>query len=150
MLRFEKRWAEAVLSGFAPAGNPGLAPAPGEVDYAAAMEHILRVAGPRAGLGFRAALWMAALAPAWSWRRPVTAVALSPGERARLLDELLTHRSFVPRELSLMLKVAASMAMMATPSVRARSGYDAPMVQADDLTRSGERVRLPLAMDEVA
>lgn len=152
MLGFEKRWATAVLSGFAPEGGDGLAPRRGEVDFAGTMEQVVTSAGPRAGMGFRAALWAGALAPVWMWRWPCTAGALSQQDRARMLDAMLHHRSYVARELALLLKVAASMALLGTGSVRARSGYDGrlPEEPEEDLLESGERMHLPVLEEEVA
>src|SRR5690349_23160067 len=103
---------------------------------------MLRHATPLAAIGMRAALWMAALAPLWLWGRLSTVSKLANERRSELLRQLLSHRAFAVRELTLLLKLAATMALLGTPSVRARSGYDS--VQAATVVESGVRVKLPV------
>jgi hypothetical protein len=121
---FERRWAVDLLSAFAPTGSTGLSPLEAEVDYLAVIETMRRRATRLAALGLRAAIWLLALAPIWHRRSLRTISALPASARASLLSELLVHRAFVVRELSLLLKLCASMALLGTRSVRARSGYD--------------------------
>ena len=142
MTRWERRWAKQLLGAFAPSGGPGLAPLPGEVDYESAFVRMRRHATPLAALGLRVALWMAALAPLWLWGRLATVSKLAIERRSELLRQLLSHRTFAVRELTLLLKLAATMALLGTPSVRARSGYDS--VQAAAVVESNVRVRLPV------
>jgi hypothetical protein len=129
--RVERRWARALLEAFAPTGGPGLAPRAGEVDFLATFTTLTRRARPRAAWGLRLAVWLAALAPMWLWGRLRTITGLDREARAQLLDELLRHRSFPVRELTLLLKLAAAMALLGTESVRARSGYDHVQARAD-------------------
>jgi hypothetical protein len=147
MTRFEKRWARLLLAGFAPAGGPGLAPLPDEVDYDRAVSRMRREGTPLAAFGLRLAIWIAALAPLWLWGKlaTVTVSALAVERRAELLRELLVHRVFAVRELTLLLKLCAAMALLGTPSVRARSGYD--HVQPAAEIESGLRTRLPLVAE---
>jgi hypothetical protein len=140
MMRLTLRWATDLLSAFAPEGGLGLAPLTGEVDYAGAYLTLLRGGTRLAALGLVAAVWLLASAPAWRWGRFVSVSRLAPTERARLLAELLRHRWFVVRELTLLLKLAAALALLGVPSVRARSGYDNVQVRESGLQR-----RLPLA-----
>lgn len=142
MTRWERRWAQHLLAAFAPSGGPGLAPLAGEVDYETAFMRMRRHATPLAALGLRVALWMAALAPLWLWGRLATISKLATPRRSELLRQLLAHRTFAVRELTLLLKLAATMALLGTPSVRARSGYDS--VQAATVVESGMRVKLPV------
>ena len=142
MTRWELRWAKHLLAAFAPSGGPGLAPLAGEVDYETAFVRMRRHATPLAALGLRVALWMAALAPLWLWGRLATVSKLAIPRRSELLRQLLAHRTFAVRELTLLLKLAATMALLGTPSVRARSGYDS--VQAAAVVESGMRVKLPV------
>ena len=142
MTRWELRWAKHLLGAFAPSGGPGLAPLPGEVDYESAFMRMRRHATPIAALGLRVALWMAALAPMWLWGRLATVSKLASERRSELLRQLLSHRTFAVRELTMLLKLAATMALLGTPSVRARSGYDS--VQAPAVVESGVRVKLPV------
>jgi hypothetical protein len=124
MLGFEDRWAQATLEAYAPYGADGLSPTIGEVDYLGWFE-TMRVKAPfLAGLGLRLAIWLIALSPMWHLGRARLFASLPILDRAALLDRLLVHRFFAIRELSLLLKIQASMALFATPTVRARSGYD--------------------------
>jgi hypothetical protein len=141
-MAFERRWARQLLAAFAPVGGPGLAPLEGEVDYSSAFVRMMREATPVAALGLRLAVWMAALAPLWLWGKLSTIGELAKERRTQLLRELLAHRVFAVRELSLLLKLCAAMALLGAPSVRLRSGYDS--VQPSAKSESGMRMRLPV------
>jgi hypothetical protein len=138
----ERRWAVALLSAFAPSGARGLAPREGEVDYLSTAQQMLRASTPLAAVALRAAVWMAALAPLWLWGRFKTVLDLDAASRTRLLTQLVSHRGFAVRELTMLLKLAAAMALLGTPSIRQRSGYD--NVQAVEKIESGIRRKLPL------
>lgn len=142
MMAFERRWARHLLAAFAPTGGLGLAPLENEVDYLAALVRMMREASPLAAVGLRLAVWMAALAPLWLWGRLTTISKLAGERRTQLLRELLSHRLFAVRELSLLLKLCAAMALLGTPSARMRSGYDD--VQPAIKSESGMRPRLPI------
>lgn len=150
MMAFEKRWAESILEAFAPPGGPGLAPRAGETRYADALERMSASATRTAALGLRIALWLAVVAPMFVWGRFVLAPTLAIGERARMLGELLRHRSFLVRELVLLLKIGAAFALFARPEMRAASNYDRVAEVAaetdEQIEESGERqrVRLPV------
>jgi hypothetical protein len=124
LLAFERRWAHAVLEAFAPPGGVGLAPRPGEVDYVGGMQRMLGSFTTRAALGLRAGLWMAALAPLWMGGRLASMARMSLDARTELVRRLLVHRLFLVRELTFLLKTAASFALLGTSSIRARSNYD--------------------------
>jgi hypothetical protein len=142
MLSFEKRWAKDLLAGFAPASGPGLAPRRGEVDYVGVLARMMREATPLAALGIRAAIWIAALAPLWLWGRLSTVSKLAVERHPDLLRDLLAHRVFVVRELTMLLKLCAAMALLGAPAVRQRSGYD--HVQPAAKVESGLHMRLPM------
>lgn len=147
MLSFERRWARQLLGAFAPGGGPGLAPIEGEVDYVGALGRMMRGATPLAALGMRLALWLVALAPFWLWGRLTTVTRLAADRRTELLCQLLCHRAFAVRELTLLLKLCAAMALLGTPTVRARSGYDVSetRVSMQPERAPAARVHLPLA-----
>lgn len=147
MMRFERRWAQHLLSAFAPPSSEGLSPGPSEVDYLAVLARMRRQASPLAALGLRIAVWVAALAPLWRWGRLATITKLAAERRVELLRELLGHRLFAVRELTLLLKLCAAMALLGSPSVRARSGYD-PL--QSERPPSSTRVRLPLSAEPAA
>jgi hypothetical protein len=151
MMAFERRWARHVLAAFAPVGGPGLAPAPDEVDYESALRRMMRGASPLAAAGLRLAIWIAALAPIWLWGTVTTVTRLAAERRPELLRQLLGHRAFAIRELTLLLKLCAAMALLGTPSVRARSNYDVsahPISVRPEPLGATRRVRLPQAVLE--
>jgi hypothetical protein len=143
MMAFEKRWARQLLSAFAPSGGPGLSPRRDEVDYLRVLTRMRREATPIAAFGLRLAIWIAALAPLWLWGKLTTISKLAIEHRTELLRELLSHRAFAVRELVTLLKLSAAMALLGTPSVRARSGYDQVQAAAAEAD-SSLRVRLPV------
>lgn len=145
MTRLERRWARAVLAAFAPPQGQGLRPRPAEVDYLHTLQRMRGQATPLAAFGLRLGVWLIALSPLWACGKLCTMAGLPAQRRAGLLSELLRHRSFVVRELTLLLKFVAAMALLGTPSVRERSGYD--NVQAAAKMESGVRRRLPLHTD---
>jgi hypothetical protein len=120
---FEKRWAVAVMEGFAPAGNRGLSPEPGEIDYLGSLLAMARASTPLARTGLRLALWLTALAPLWMLGRFRSVVTLSANERAALLERLMAHPLYLLRELGIYLKLATCMALFARRSLRDRSNY---------------------------
>jgi hypothetical protein len=128
MTRWELSWAVEVLAAFAPSSNESrsraLAPRDGEVDYTRTVRRLLHGSTPLAALGLRAAFWMVNFAPVWLLGRFATFSELARAERTELLSRLLRHTSMFVRELSLLLKFSAAVALLGTPSVRARSGYD--------------------------
>jgi hypothetical protein len=149
MMRWEQSWAIEVLEAFAPSArdtaqsDAGLAPREGEVDYLRAYRRMHAGSTPLAALGLRFALWMVALAPIWLLGRLITFSELARAERTELLSRLLRHTSLVVRELALLLKLTAAIALLGTPSVRERSGYDKPQAAAA-VARDTARRALPL------
>jgi hypothetical protein len=143
MTALEHHWAEQILSAFAPlkadGDGRGLAPKAGEVDWLGTLELLRRRSTWLAALGLRAAIWLVALAPVWQLRRLTSVGALAPEERAAYLASLLSHRSFVVRELTLLLKLCASLALFANDAVRARSGYDRAQARPLALRAKGAR-----------
>jgi hypothetical protein len=122
--KLERRWAADVLSGFAPPSGPGLVPRAGEVDWVDVVTRIHAASTPLARLGSRLALWIAVFAPLWMCGRLALMGSLPLEERARIINRLLEHRVYFVRELTVLLKIAASFALLGCASVRARSGYD--------------------------
>lgn len=143
MLAMERRWAVAVLEGFAPVGGSGLAPREGEVDYLSTIQQMMRASTAKAAFGLRVGLWIAALAPLWLLGKAKTLGSLSRERRAELLAKLLEHRFFLVRELTLLLKLSACMAMFARPALRGRSNYDRTVgLDYESVEDSGERPRM--------
>lgn len=142
MLDFERRWASAVMEGFAPPGGPGFSPLAGEVDYVHAAEVMMRSSTHLAAFGLRAALWVAALAPLWLFGRFVSIDRLTGSERSQVLLRLLAHPFYMVRELSMYLKLATCMALFAAQGARAKSGYDRGRRQLAVLGRPGPKAAL--------
>jgi len=146
MQSFERKWAADLLGAFAPESSgsaPGvasfLAPRPGEVDYLATFDLMRRRGTRLAAIGLRLAVWVLALAPMWHQRALRSVSSLSTQQRSELLSRMLVHPRFIARELALLLKLCASMALLGVPSVRARSGYDD--IHAAPSNQSGLRRR---------
>ncbi|MFT5356384.1 MAG: hypothetical protein ACI9KE_003609 [Polyangiales bacterium] len=123
----EAAWLKAIGSAFAPEGDyqdGHLVPKSGEVDYVSTFCTLNAPAGPKVRYGIRAAVALIALSPFWHRRRLATIDALNAEERTALIDELTRHPLQLVRELTLLMKVQSSMALLGTPSLRSRSGYD--------------------------
>jgi len=148
----ERRWAQSVLGGFAPHGTAAdggddlLSPREGEVDFGRTMELMMRASSPMAALGMRLALWMVVF-----WPLPRTFPLLPVEQRTQLLRRLLAHRLFAVRELVLLLKLCASMALFSVLAIRDRSNFERRDHYDEVVEHSGERprIRLPLAEGDV-
>lgn len=134
-------WAALVLSSFAPVSTGGLVRSESEIDWAGAWERFVSSMNAKARLGARVAMLIAITAPLWTLTRLGSIAALGVEERARLFDRLLGHRLYVVRELVLMLKVCACLAIFRSSEVRARTSYDRPVAS---------KVRLPTLATEAA
>ena len=124
MLAFEERWAVAVLAEFAPAGGTGFSPKEGEVDYLETLRSMMRASTRTAALGFRIALWITALAPLWLFGKLSTFRGVAREKRTEILQRLLNHRSYIVRELVLVLKMSACFALFRVGALRERSQYE--------------------------
>lgn len=120
----ERRWFEAIFDGLAPAHEERLHARPGEVDPSATFETMNRFGGLKVRLGVRVALAFIAASPMWTGRALGFIDSLETEERTRLLLVLSEHPLQLVQELSLLMKVQVSMALLGSPAVRARSGYD--------------------------
>jgi hypothetical protein len=125
MFAFERRWAHATLEGFAPPTGPGLAPRDVTIDWMAAWDIMNDGGTAKARIGTRLAVWIMVFAPLWMLIAPRTLPSLSIEERSRVIDRLLTSKIWLVKELALLVKLIASMALLGDPTLRARSGYDA-------------------------
>jgi hypothetical protein len=158
MFAFERRWAQSILEAYAPFdGATGLVPQRGEVDYVRTLERMMAASQKKAALGLRVGIWIAIFAPIWMWGRLRLATSLGIADRARMLAQMLAHRLFLVRELSLLLKLGAAFALMGSAAVRARTGYDRrpgdTLLDHEDVKESGERLvkaRLAVVRSEVA
>lgn len=121
----ERFWGGLVLPAFA--GSPrGFTVERGEVDYVAALATFVASAGTRARLGLAFALALAVTTPLWIGGRLRGFASYSAEGRAELLAAMSSHRVFLVRELCLLLKLVACLAIFRVPSTRARTSYDVP------------------------
>ena len=120
------RWAVIVLGGFVVAGTDGLSPEPGKIDWVGGTRDFLEKASPKGRLGVRVGMLIVMTAPLWMWGRLRTAASLDATERAELLSQLLCHRIYIVRELTVLLKLVACMSLLRPASVRAQTAYDRP------------------------
>ncbi len=124
---FERTLSVVVLSSFAPLqGSSGLSIREGEVDWVSGLEKFLTSASQKARLGVRFAMVLFFAAPLWLAGRFHTLSGASIEERAELMGRLLTHRVLLVRELALLIKLCACMAMFRVSSLRERTGFDGP------------------------
>jgi hypothetical protein len=142
MTRFEQNWTADVLTAFTVDGGQGLTPRQGEVDYLGTFGRMRRGSTALAALGLRLAIWMVALAPLWALGKLATFSTLARRERCELLGRLLVHHNFAVRELTMLLKLTAAIALLGTASVRARSGYDKALARPG--IDSGDRLHLTM------
>ena len=146
LLFFERRQAQAILEAYAPprAAEPELpastgssevaesgeravrilSPRPGEVDYLRSVLRMMEASTGMARLGIHLGLFIAMWSPLWLCGRWRTMAGIPIDERSEIIGRLLRHEVFFVRELMLLLKIGASMALLGTASVRARSNYD--------------------------
>jgi hypothetical protein len=130
LTRLETFWAGLVLPSFAGAsfaqGEAGFTIAPSEVDYVDGLRRFMAKASDKACLGIRFAFLLAVTTPFWLGGRMKGFASLTPTERSELLDQMSRHRIFFVRELCLLLKLIACMAIFRTPGTRERTDYDGP------------------------
>jgi len=123
----ERALAPVVLSSFAPLATPGgLCISPGEVDWAEGLERFLKNASDKARLGIAVSLVAFFFSPLFVLGRFRTLARASATERAAAMERLLDHRFFLVREMALLVKLVACMAMFRVSSLRERTNYDDP------------------------
>ncbi len=134
MTRLEERWALAALEGFSPPSGVPAAPRPGEVDFLSTLRSMVASSTRLGRLGLRLAVWLLATAPLWTLGRLALLPSIPVAERGPLLERLLGHRSYAVRELCLLLKVVASMALLAPRPVQVRThAIEAPAAVEDGI-----------------
>lgn len=129
MAWIEETWAPVVLSSFA-GSSRGFVVHDTEVEWLASTRRFMSAASDKANLGLRVAFAIAMTAPLWMSLRFRTLRGLTPEERSRVMERLLVHPIFFVRELTLLLKLVACMAIFRSAAARARTDYDRPLVEA--------------------
>lgn len=117
MWAFERRWLVHIAEGFLPSW-------PLPVDVHAAFARIEQRSTKKAAFTMRLAIWLLVLSPLWRFRSFHLLHGLAPEQRAEHLQELLAHRSYAIRELTLLLKVVVSFALFVKPAAREYVQYN--------------------------
>jgi hypothetical protein len=137
----ERSLAPIVLGSFAPLTAPGgFAIAPGEVDWIGGLDRFLSAASDKARLGIVVAMTLFFFSPIFTLGRLCTLAGATATERALAMERLLSHRILLVREMGLLVKLVACMAMFRVASLRARTNYDDPGHQAVPENRTRLRV----------
>ncbi len=117
MLPFEKRWRDAVLSAMLPASDA--VPGYGDVDTTPFWERYPSAAPPLLRLGFRAAIWTFAM---WCFARHRAGPgSVTLAEAGELLADAKSSRFFLIRQLALVVKLIATMALFRDPEARRKA-----------------------------
>lgn len=123
----ERSLAPVVLGSFAPLALPsGFSVDEGEVDWAGGLDRFLSQASDKARLGIAVSMVAFFFAPLLVLGRFRTLARATIEERALAMEKLLAHPIFLVREMALLVKLVACMAMFRVASLRARTGYDDP------------------------
>jgi hypothetical protein len=123
----ERSLAPVVLSSFAPLALPsGFSIGAGEVDWVGGLDRFLHTASDKARLGIAVSLIAFFFSPLFVLGRFRTLARATMEERAAAMERLLDHRFFLVREMALLVKLVACMAMFRVASLRERTNYDDP------------------------
>ena len=120
LTRFETRWAEAALAAIFPGAEDAGLRGIRSMDVAGFLANLLRRVPFAAAAGFRAAVWVVALAPIVFLRRAATLAGLRQEEREAVVDRLATSGSYALRSLVLILKTFGALLYASDDAVRAR------------------------------
>lgn len=135
---WELAWAAAAFSGLFPRGaHPAQPLGILDVDSGGVLQSLLREAPTRAVLGVRVAIVICALAPLVVLRRFRTIARIDDASRSRVMSALLTSSLYPVRQLTLLLKMMASLVFACVPEVRSvvlRGARNVP-IPADSGTR---------------
>ncbi len=123
----ERAIAPVVLSSFAPlAMAGGFSIGVGEVDWNGGLDRFIGSASEKARLGIAVSMVAFFFAPLFTLGRFCTLAKATVEERAEAMERLLDHRILLVREMALLVKLVACMAMFRVTSLRDRTGYDRP------------------------
>jgi hypothetical protein len=98
----------------------------GEVDWNGGLDRFLGNASDKARLGIAVSMIAFFFAPLFTLGRFCTLARVTVEERAEAMTRLLDHRVLLVREMALLVKLVACMAMFRVASLRDRTGYDGP------------------------
>jgi hypothetical protein len=114
----ERRWAAVAIETMFPSGvAPGVRGADA-IDTGAALEGVCQTVPARVALGLRASVWLLALSPLIVAFRFRTLASLAAAEREKVVLALLSHRSYLLRQLALLLKAFGALMFVTADGVR--------------------------------
>jgi len=118
---FERTWATAAFDAIFPSAGGGTALPHGiaQMNPAQFLSDTIHAAPLEQALGLRITLWIVALAPLFLLRRPRTIASVNNGERAKVLELLLTSPIYAIRQLVAAFKAMGSMLYAQSPVIRA-------------------------------
>ncbi|MCC6213847.1 MAG: hypothetical protein IT376_03195 [Polyangiaceae bacterium] len=116
---FERRWLVELLAVVVPSGaDPRARFGAADVPARAFVDDLLVSAPLEFVLGLRGCVWVLMLCPVFCGARFTTFLGLTPAERLRVLSALRESPSYVVRELPLLLKMVACLAVCGLPEVQ--------------------------------
>jgi hypothetical protein len=124
LFAFERRWLLAAFEAVLPSGaHDRLVLGAAEVDMDAFLVDLGARAPGRFLLGLRAAAWLIVLATPLALRRPCRFVAQPVAARERVLRWFAARRSYLLRELPMLVKMVACLGYADRPEVQRLVGY---------------------------
>lgn len=111
----ERRWARTALETMFPSTTIRGADV---VDSGDALEGVCQTVPARVALGLRASVWLLTISPLLVAFRFRTLASLAAEEREKIVLKLLAHRSYLLRQLALLLKAFGALIFVAAPGVR--------------------------------
>lgn len=122
---FEVAWIDAAFDAIYPEQGSD-APLRSHLPHGIASMHparffddVLATVPLEQSLGLRATLWLIALAPLFTIRRLGTIASITPADRTRVLERLITSRSYIVRQLAMSFKAIATLLYVQSASIRA-------------------------------
>jgi hypothetical protein len=120
---FERRWLCAIFATMLPSGaEPRLPLGADDVDSAAYIDDLMRVAPRHFALGLRACAWLIQLLPLFVLRKPATFMGLPVELRTELFERMCRSDVYLIRELPMLFKTAACLGYCGLPQVQALVG----------------------------
>jgi hypothetical protein len=117
---FEHAWADAAFDAIYPAPPVSMLPhGIASMHPARFFDGVLASIPFEQSFGLRMTLWMIALAPLFTIRRLGTIASITPEDRVRVLEVLITSRIYVVRQLAMSFKAIATLLYAQSDLVRA-------------------------------
>lgn len=117
---FELAWSDAAFDAIYPEPPVSMLPhGIASMHPARFFDGVLAEIPLEQSLGLRLTLWMIALAPLFTIRRFGTIASITPEDRARVLERLITSRIYVVRQLAMSFKAVATLLYAQSDVVRA-------------------------------